>query len=81
MLNGNLTANAIQRGFLREISENINDVNAPKKIARFEIQSKVKIPVHDDFNELIEVSVVVKKKSSKYKRFFIRKTASSELSN
>ena len=50
--------NAIQRGFLREISENINDVNAPKKIARLGIQSEeVKIPVHDDFNELIEVSV------------------------
>ena len=53
--------NAIQRGFLREISENINDVNAPKKIARLGIQSEeVKIPVHDDFNELIEVSVVNK---------------------
>ncbi|CAI8292518.1 MAG: D-3-phosphoglycerate dehydrogenase [Puniceicoccaceae bacterium MED-G32] len=51
--------NAIQRGFLREISENINDVNAPKKIARLGIQSEeVKIPVHDDFNELIEVSVI-----------------------
>ena len=51
--------NAIQRGFLREISENINDVNAPKKIVRLGIQSEeVKIPVHDDFNELIEVSVI-----------------------
>jgi D-3-phosphoglycerate dehydrogenase len=51
--------NAIQRGFLREISENVNDVNAPKKIARLGIQSEeVKIPTHDDFNELIEVSVV-----------------------
>ena len=52
---------AIQRGFLREISENINDVNAPKKITRLGIQSEeVKISVHDDFNELIEVSVVNK---------------------
>lgn len=51
--------NAIQRGFLREISENVNDVNAPKKIARLGIQSEeVKIPTHDDFNELMEVSVV-----------------------
>jgi D-3-phosphoglycerate dehydrogenase len=51
--------NAIQRGFLREISENVNDVNAPKKIANLGIQSEeVKIPVHDDFNELIEVSVI-----------------------
>ena len=31
--------NAIQRGFLREISENINDVNAPKKIARLGFKS------------------------------------------
>ena len=51
--------NAIQRGFLREISENINDVNAPKKIARLGVLSEeVKIPLHDDFNELIEVSVI-----------------------
>ena len=51
--------NAIQRGFLREISENVNDVNAPKKITRLGIQSEeVKISVHDDFNELIEVSVI-----------------------
>lgn len=51
--------NAIQRGFLRDISENVNDVNAPKKITRLGIQSEeVKISVHDDFNELIEVSVI-----------------------
>lgn len=51
--------NAIQRGFLREISENVNNVNAPKKIASLGIQSEeVKITAHDDFNELIEVSVI-----------------------
>jgi hypothetical protein len=27
----------VQRGYLREIAENVNDVNAPKKIARMGI--------------------------------------------
>jgi len=50
--------NAVQRGYLREISENVNDVNAPKKIARMGIEcEEVKRSTHADFNELIEVEV------------------------
>jgi D-3-phosphoglycerate dehydrogenase len=53
--------NAIQRGYLREISDNINNVNAPKKIERLGIESEqIKSSNHADFNELIEVQVVCK---------------------
>ncbi|MFP4260682.1 MAG: phosphoglycerate dehydrogenase [Opitutales bacterium] len=53
--------NAIQRGFLREISDNINNVNAPKKIERLGIEcDQVKSSTHADFNELIEVEVACK---------------------
>lgn len=51
--------NAIQRGFLREISDNVNTVNAPKKISSLGIQTEeVKRQSHENFNELIEVVVV-----------------------
>lgn len=53
--------NAVQRGFLREISDNINNVNAPKKIERLGIAcDQVKSSTHADFNELIEVKVACK---------------------
>lgn len=53
--------NAIQRGYLREISDNINNVNAPKKIERLGIDcDQVKSSTHADFNELIEVEVACK---------------------
>jgi len=53
--------NAIQRGFLREISDNVNNVNAPKKIERLGIETEqVKSSNHADFNELIEVEVTCK---------------------
>lgn len=53
--------NAVQRGFLREISDNINNVNAPKKIERLGIAcDQVKSSTHADFNELIEVEVACK---------------------
>ena len=53
--------NAIQRGFLREISDNVNNVNAPKKIERLGIEcEQIKSSAHADFNELIEVSVTCK---------------------
>mgnify|MGYP002001005186 CR=1 FL=1 len=53
--------NAIQRGFLREISDNVNNVNAPKKIERLGIETEqVKTSTHADFNELIEVEVTCK---------------------
>lgn len=53
--------NAIQRGFLREISDNVNNVNAPKKIERLGIAcDQVKSSDHADFNELIEVEVACK---------------------
>lgn len=53
--------NAIQRGYLREISDNVNNVNAPKKIERLGIESEqVKSSTHADFNELIEVVVSCK---------------------
>ncbi len=53
--------NSIQRGYLREISDNINNVNAPKKIERLGITcDQVKSSTHADFNELIEVEVACK---------------------
>lgn len=53
--------NAIQRGFLREISDNVNNVNAPKKIERLGIEcEQVKSNVHAEFNELIEVVITCK---------------------
>jgi D-3-phosphoglycerate dehydrogenase len=53
--------NAIQRGFLHEISDHVNDVNAPKKIQRLGIEiEQVKTSTHADFNELIEVEVTCK---------------------
>lgn len=52
---------AIQRGFLREISENVNNVNAPKKIAGLGIQTEeVKRQTHENFHELIEVVAINK---------------------
>ncbi len=51
--------NAVQRGFLKEISDHVNDVNAPSKINSLGIQiEEVKSMGHNDFNELIEVSVI-----------------------
>ena len=51
--------NAIQRGFLREISDNVNTVNAPKKISGLGILTEeVKCQSHENFNELIEVVVL-----------------------
>jgi D-3-phosphoglycerate dehydrogenase len=53
--------NAIQRGYLREISDNVNNVNAPKKIERLGIAcDQVVSSTHADFNELIEVEVSCK---------------------
>lgn len=53
--------NAVQRGYLREISDNVNNVNAPKKIERLGIAcEEIKTHSHDEFNELIEVQVVCK---------------------
>ncbi|MGJ8654092.1 MAG: phosphoglycerate dehydrogenase [Opitutaceae bacterium] len=52
---------AIQRGYLREISENVNDVNAPKKVARLGIETEqVKSSAHAEFTELVEVQVSCK---------------------
>jgi D-3-phosphoglycerate dehydrogenase len=52
---------AIQRGYLREISERVNDVNAPKKIEALGIETEqVKSSVHAEFTELVEVQVVCK---------------------
>ena len=52
---------AIQRGYLREISENVNDVNAPKKIARLGIVTEeVKTSTHAEFTEMLEVEVLCK---------------------
>ena len=48
--------NAIQRGFCEEISDNVNTVNAPKKISGLGILTEeVKCQSHENFNELIEV--------------------------
>lgn len=53
--------NAIQRGFLREISDNVNNVNAPKKIERLGIEcEEIKSSAHAEFNELIEVVITSK---------------------
>ena len=53
--------NAIQRGYLREISDNVNNVNAPKKIEHLGVETEeVKSSTHADFNELIEVEVACK---------------------
>ena len=53
--------NAIQRGYLREISDNVNNVNAPKKIEHLGVETvEVKSSTHADFNELIEVEVSCK---------------------
>lgn len=53
--------NAVQRGYLREISDNVNNVNAPKKVERLGIAcDQVKSSSHADFNELIEVEVTCK---------------------
>jgi len=52
---------AVQRGYLREISENVNDVNAPKKIGRLGIETEqVMSSAHAEFTELIEVQVTCK---------------------
>ena len=52
---------AIQRGYLREISENVNDVNAPKKIEHLGIETEqVKTNTHAEFTELVEVEVTCK---------------------
>jgi D-3-phosphoglycerate dehydrogenase len=52
---------AIQRGYLREISDNVNDVNAPKKIERLGIAlEEVKTATHQEFTELIEVRLTCK---------------------
>lgn len=53
--------NAVQIGYLREISDNVNNVNAPKKIERLGIAcDQLKSSTHADFNELIEVEVACK---------------------
>lgn len=53
--------NAVQIGYLREISDNVNNVNAPKKIERLGIAcDQLKSSSHADFNELIEVEVTCK---------------------
>ena len=50
--------NAVHRGFLREITDTVNDVNAPKKIADLGIETEeVRTQAHDNFNELIEVMI------------------------
>ncbi len=52
---------AIQRGYLRDISDNVNDVNAPKKIKRLGIETEeVKTSTHAEFTELIEIQVYCK---------------------
>lgn len=52
---------AIQRGYLREISDNVNDVNAPKKIQRLGIETEqVKTSSHAEYTELVEVQVTCK---------------------
>ncbi len=52
---------AIQRGYLREISDNVNDVNAPKKIERLGIAvEEVKTASHPEFTELVEVRLTCK---------------------
>jgi len=47
---------AIQRGFLRDISDNVNDVNAPKKLDELGVNvESVKSSSHGEYTELIEV--------------------------
>ena len=48
---------AIQRGYLRYISENVNDVNAPKKLSNLGIKVEViKSSTDSEYTELIEVT-------------------------
>ena len=57
---------AIQRGYLREISDNVNDVNAPKKMKLLGIEmEEVKTSTHAEFTELIEVEVTCKNGKSR----------------
>ena len=50
---------AIQRGYLLQISEHINDVNAPKKLAALGIEVEVvKSSSHAEYTELVEAQVV-----------------------
>ena len=57
---------AIQRGYLREISDNVNDVNAPKKMKLLGIETEqVKTSSHAEFTELIEVQVSCKDAKSR----------------
>jgi len=57
---------AIQRGYLREISDNVNDVNAPKKMKRLGIEvEQVKTSTHAEFTELIEVQVFCREGKSR----------------
>jgi D-3-phosphoglycerate dehydrogenase len=50
---------AIQRGYLRLISEHVNDVNAPKKLAALGIEVEVvKSSSHAEYTELVEAQVV-----------------------
>ncbi len=52
---------AIQRGYLREISANVNDVNAPKKMKLLGIETEqIKTSTHAEFTELVEVQVFCK---------------------
>ncbi len=52
---------AIQRGYLREISDHVNDVNAPKKIERLGIEmEQVKSNSHAEYTDLVEVQVTCK---------------------
>ena len=52
---------AIQRGYLSGISDNVNDVNAPKKMHRLGIETEqVKTSSHAEYTELIEVQVTCK---------------------
>lgn len=52
---------AIQRGYLREISDHVNDVNAPKKIERLGIEmEQVKTNSHAEYTDLVEVQVTSK---------------------
>ena len=52
---------SIQRGYLREISDQVNDVNAPKKLEGLGIETEqVKSSTHAEFTELIEVELTCK---------------------
>ncbi len=55
-LNVTPVSRAIQRGYLRAISPNVNDVNAPKKFAELGIRVEaIKSSAEGDYNELIAV--------------------------